>query len=502
MMRTSLKSFTENHGMRLIAAAIFLTALAATSAARAEDEGIQKAKSMSKAFRAAAKEVMPTVVKITSVTKPQKVERSPGANRFPNGENPFKGTPFEDFFNNSPGFQFRGGGVIPQRQGVGSGVIIDPSGVILTNNHVIAGADEITVKLSDGREFKATDIKSDEQTDLAILHVKADKPLPAAKIGDSDKLDIGDWVIAVGCPFELEFSVSQGIISSKGRVLANNRRADFLQTDAAINPGNSGGPLVNLDGEVIGINTAIATSSGGYQGIGFAIPINLAKWVTDQLTKTGNVQRAYLGVQIAPLTNDLAEKFGVPPNTGAAVSDVMPKTPAALAGVEEGDVIVEFAGKPVTSPHNLQEMVERCPLGSKQPLKVKRGNKSIELTVEMKAMPNSFAKSGKVTDDENATESSSELGIEVSDLTPEVAKQLGAENVKGVVITSVAPDGIAAANGIREGSIIIRIGADQTPVKSVEDFKAAMKKESLAKGVMLLIRMQGGGNQFIVLKKN
>jgi len=263
-----------------------LAAIAIAWPARAqEDDAVDQAKSLSRAFRAAAKKVLPTVVTVRTVVKPHEEKKGEP------GQNPFKGTPFEDLFGDEvPGFNFD----VPETPelGLGSGVIIDASGIVLTNNHVVEGADEVVVRLADGRELPATDIKVDARTDLAVLRIKASEPLPAAPLGDSDKLEIGDWVIAVGNPFELEGTVSAGIISAKGRTLGSVGRARFLQTDAAINPGNSGGPLVNLDGEVVGINTAIFSRSGGYQGIGFAIPINLAKWVTPQLIRGGRVERA------------------------------------------------------------------------------------------------------------------------------------------------------------------------------------------------------------------
>ena len=226
----------------------------------------------------------------------------------------------------------------------GSGVIVDPSGVILTNNHVVAGGGEIMVRLSDGREFKAFDIKTDPTTDLAVLHIKSKEPLPAAKLGDSKKVEVGDWVLALGEPFGLEGTVTAGIVSAKGRGIGINEREDYIQTDAAINPGNSGGPLVNLDGEVIGINTAISSNTGGYQGVGFAIPIDLAKWVGEQLVKSGTVHRAYLGVMIQPVSQSLAEQFNVKVHEGVLVTQVQPHTPAAKAGMKAGDIILDFAG--------------------------------------------------------------------------------------------------------------------------------------------------------------
>jgi serine protease Do len=355
------------------------------SARAEEDEGAAKAKTLSKAFRAAAHKVIPTVVKIKSVSNAKRVDEL--SDRTP-GENPFKGTPLEDFFNGGdlpPGLQLHG--QIPQRMGVGSGVIIDPKGIILTNNHVVDGADVVQVELFDGRLLNATDIKVDEQSDLAVMRVKTTAPLPAAVFGDSDAMDIGDWVIAVGCPFELDSTVSAGIISGKSRVLSAESRASFLQTDAAINPGNSGGPLVNLDGEVIGINTAIASNSGFYEGIGFAIPSNLAKWVTSQLIKNGVVQRAYLGVKIGEINGELADRLGVAPNSGVIVSKVLANSPAAAAGLQALDIILSFEGKRVVSPQQLQEVVERSPKGSKQQVEILRSGKNMKLQVDVKLLP-------------------------------------------------------------------------------------------------------------------
>ncbi|MBL8830612.1 MAG: trypsin-like peptidase domain-containing protein, partial [Planctomycetaceae bacterium] len=282
------------------------------------------ANALSQAFRGAAQAVLPTVVTIETRAKPRAVV-NPRGRAMPRGSNPFKGTPFEDFFNDEDlpfGGPGNGGSAQPRSQGTGSGVIIDPSGIILTNNHVVEGADEVIVRFSDERELKADEIKTDPQTDLAVIRVKGAGTLPYAQLGDSSKLDIGDWVIAVGAPFGLDSTVSAGIISGKGRELGSGQRARFLQTDAAINPGNSGGPLVNLNGEVIGINTAIASRSGGFQGIGFAIPSDLAKWVVKQLIEGGTVRRAYLGVGIEQVNGNLAEQFGVKQNQGVLVSEV------------------------------------------------------------------------------------------------------------------------------------------------------------------------------------
>ena len=376
-------------------------------------------------------------------------------------------------------------------------MIIDRTGIILTNNHVIAGADEVLIELANGEQLKAIDIKTDERTDLAVLRVEAGRPLPAARLGDSDSMEIGDWVLAIGCPFELDLTVSAGIISGKGRSLRAGKRASFLQTDAAINPGNSGGPLVNLDGEVVGINTAIASSTGGYQGVGFAIPINLAKWVTKQLIDSGSVRRAYLGVQIRKIDSQVAEELGVQHNQGVAVWKVVSDSPAAAAGIEVKDVILSFAGKPVSDPRGLQTIVERSPIGSTQDLEILRKGKKMTLKVDVKALPEDSELAGRTPWRDGF--SSDELGLDVDELTEELARRLGYEEATGVLITGVAKDGMAAQAGIREGMLVLKVGNRQ--VESVAQFKEAMKNESLEEGVLLLIRATDG-NKFIVLQRS
>jgi serine protease Do len=488
-------------GCLFIAAFAAVCAWGCQSARAQEDQDAAKGKGLSKAFRSAAHKVIPTVVKIKNISKGKRVEGP--ANRA-RGENPFKGTPFEDFFdgeNVPPGFQFHG--FIPPRMGVGSGVIIDPKGIILTNNHVVDGADEVLVELVDGRQLKATDIKSDEQTDLAVLRIKTTSPLPAATFGDSDSMDIGDWVIAVGCPFELDSTVSAGIISGKGRALSKDSRASFLQTDAAINPGNSGGPLVNLDGEVIGINTAIESSTGTYEGIGFAIPSNLVKWVAPQLIKNGSVQRAYLGVKIGEINGEVADHLGVAPNSGVIVSEVLAKSPAYAAGLQEGDIVLSFAQKKIVNPQQLQELVERSPKGSTQQVDILRRGRTMKLQAEVRALPDKLASDAlpSLDNDKNSERGpnfiSEELGIELRDLTPDIAQKLGLDANSGVIVAKVRPEGIAAPSGIRTGMIILFV--EQQRVHSVAEFKAAMKNESLEKGVLLLVRTQSG-NRFLLLK--
>ncbi|MEK6237417.1 MAG: trypsin-like peptidase domain-containing protein, partial [Planctomycetales bacterium] len=314
-----------------IQTAAVLLALSATVCLAEEPDAktaIQYAKALSTAFRNVAKTATPSVVAISTRVKAKTNGRRSA------GENPFQGTPFEDMFREElekRNFSQRNGPQrnAPRESGLGSGIIIDGSGMILTNRHVIKGADEVIVKLHDGREFTATDIRSDDSSDLAILRIRGAKDLKPAQLGNSDKLEIGDWVVAVGNPFGLETTVTAGIISAKGRGLSSVGGVNFIQTDAAINPGNSGGPLFNLEGQVIGVNSAIASSSGGFQGVGFAIPINLAKWVSNQLAQHGEVRRAWLGVTIQQMDDAIARQFGVRPNAGVLVGQVVEGSPAA-----------------------------------------------------------------------------------------------------------------------------------------------------------------------------
>ena len=326
------------------------------------------AKSLSRAFRQAAAQVKPAVVTIIAMKRSQRdaVLRQLLRERL-RGEVPFD-LPAEDSDQ-------------PLHPETGSGVIIESSGLVLTNNHVVQGAEEVVVRLHDGSEIKVKEVKGDPLSDLAILAIDTDLELPVAPLGNSELLEIGDWVIAIGSPFELEATVSAGIISAKGRSIDQIKRAQLIQTDAAINPGNSGGPLVNLDGEVVGINTAIATVSGGYQGVGFAVPVNKAKWVVQQLKANGAVRRAWLGIGIGQLDADVARNLNLPTRSGVWVERVFPNSPAAKADLSAGDVIVEFGGKRVRSPGDLQGIVEQMPLESEQKIVVLRDGKRVPLSV-------------------------------------------------------------------------------------------------------------------------
>lgn len=471
------------------------------------DPVVEHANSLSRAFRESAHVAMPSVVTVYSRESSKKVKSERGEHGMGGmpfgGQDPFKGTPFEGHFKGmipempeGQEYSFR----TPPREGMGTGVIIDKSGIVLTNNHVVDGADTVTVHMSDGREFKATDIKTDPHSDLAVLRIKADGDLPAAHLGNSDDLEIGDWVIAIGNPFEQEKTVTAGIISGKGRSLGSSR-GGYLQTDAAINPGNSGGPLVNLTGEVVGINTAIVSKSGAYEGIGFAIPINQAKWVTEQLIKNGSVARGYLGVGIGAVGNEVAAKLGVKPGEGAIVSQVFPNTPAAEAKFQEGDVVTKFAGHEIHGPREVQEAVEHSPLNTAEPVEVIRDGKPMTLSVTVKAMPEKF---GMEDRDEPAEEKKEEkptgynaegFGMQVGDMTTEETNDTY-KGFEGVVIRKVDPDSIAAEKGLRPGMLIRKVG--KTTVHNAKEFEAALKSESLKDGVLLQIRTERGSH-FVVL---
>ncbi|WP_425616931.1 Do family serine endopeptidase [Anatilimnocola sp. NA78] len=471
-------------------------------------ENLTHANALSQAFRASSNRVLPAVVAIQNVVQPKLVQRemprraprqAPGMQRpgmeelDPLLKRFFEGMPdMEEMQPEQP----RG-----NRESSGSGVIIDASGIILTNNHVVAGGGKLRVKLHDGREFDAVDVKTDPSTDLAVIKIKANAPLPFAELGDSDQMMIGDWVLALGQPFGLQDTVTAGIISAKGRDIGITRHNEFLQTDAAINPGNSGGPLVNLEGKVIGINTAISSSSGGFQGIGFAVPVNVAKWVSSQLLKDGSVHRAYLGVGIQPVDQALAEQLGLSTSQGALITDVQKDSPAAAAGMKSQDVVVEFAGQPVTSPRQLQAVVGRATLGSTQPLVVLRDGKRVTLQVSVREQPKNYGE--RIAQEETGVakpESSTfeDLGMEVAPLTPELAKKLDVSAESGVVVTDVESGSMAAQAGIQQGNVITQVG--RTPVQNVEEFTAAVKKADLAKGLMVLVKSDEG-SRFVVLKK-
>ncbi len=468
-------------------------------------EAAQYAKGLSKAFREAAGRALPSVVRIEK--RPLMVERS-DSRAPPDEGDELDDTPFGDLFRRNPDLRRffrdmpRGMPSVPRREvfGVGSGVIIDESGIVLTNNHVVDGDGKVIVRLMDGREFEPAEIKTDRKADLAIVRIKGAGKLKAAKVADSDKVAVGDWVLALGDPFGLEGTVTAGIISAKGRSINLPVRADFLQTDAAINPGNSGGPLVNLDGEVVGINTAINSLTGLNMGVGFAVPINQAKWVADQLVKSGKVQRAFLGIGIAVLTQELAEQFGLKAREGVLVNEVFPDNPGAKAGLKPGDVIVKFAGKRVSTPQELQSAVETTSVGRSEPMEIIRDAKPQTLEVTLLEQPEDYglvAKGPARSLGRPKSLGSDRLGVEVEPLTKEVADQLGLTSTEGVVITQVRPGSLADLGGLATGMVILE--ANHRPVKSAEDFRKAVTGQPLEKGVLLRVRT-AEGTRFHVLR--
>jgi serine protease Do len=516
-----MKAIISARPTRILLAGIMLLGLVGWVAAasrptgnvteRNSEEGTNFASNLSQAFRNTADEVLPSVVTIQNT--PNTTEQASDRGSESEGEledtpfNPFPGTPFGDMFRDPqlrrffkelpsmPKFDMPRHGI----QGLGSGVIIDKSGIILTNNHVVDGGGKVTVRLHDGREFEAVEVKKDPKTDLAVVRIEGAGSLTPARLGDSDTTKIGDWVLALGQPFGLEGTVTAGIVSAKGRGLGIAAREDFIQTDAAINPGNSGGPLVNLEGDVIGINTAISSRTGGYQGVGFAIPINLAKWVGQQLAESGTVHRAYLGVMIQPVSQELAEQFGVKVREGVVVSEVLTGSPASKAGLKPGDVIVEFDGKAVSTPMELQGLVERAEVGSRQPLVVVRDGKRVTLEFVAREQPADYGLAKADSQRFGDAESSrfDKLGIEVETLTAEVADQLGIDADQGVVVTHVRSGSPSDLAGLNTGMVITQ--ANRKPIKTVEDFRKALDEQPLEKGVLLLVQTSEG-SRFVVIR--
>jgi serine protease Do len=379
----------------------------------------------------------------------------------------------------------------PQRQrSLGSGFIIDADGSILTNNHVVENAQKIVVTLSeDQQEYEAKIVGRDPKTDIAIIKINTKKTLDAANFGDSDKLEVGEWVVAIGNPFGLDSTVTSGIVSAKGRHIGQGPYDNFIQTDASINPGNSGGPLINLRGEVIGINTAIFSRSGTNIGIGFAIPINLVKELLPQLRGKGKVTRGYLGVLIQKVTPDIAESLGVERARGALVANVSKDGPAEKAGVKVGDVIVEFDGKEIKDSGDLPIIVARTPVDKKVGMKVLRDKKEMVLNVTV----------GELKEEEVVASApeKGELGMTVQRLTPQIAESLGLDKAEGVVVTAVEPGSAADEAGIRRGDVILEI--DRKPIRSVDEYKKSVAGIRKGKGVLFLVR-RGESTLFLALK--
>ncbi|MCP9451717.1 MAG: DegQ family serine endoprotease [Nitrospira sp.] len=376
-----------------------------------------------------------------------------------------------------------------KERGLGSGVIVDPNGLIITNNHVVGKAEDIRVTLSDKREFKAKLIGTDPKSDIAVVQIDA-TGLPVVPWADSDKLEVGEFVLAIGNPFGLTQTVTMGIVSALGRSAGIAEYEDFIQTDAAINPGNSGGPLVNVRGELVGINTAIYSQSGGNMGIGFAVPSNMARSIMQQLVQTGRVVRGWLGVSIQDLTPELASQFGIPDTKGVLVSDVVDDSPAQKAGFERGDVIVEYDGKPMDSPTHLRNAVAQTPVGKKVTIKIIRDKKpkTIELTIA--EQPKSMSQSGDEGESDGATPSGVLSGIDVRELNDELASRYGLKSgERGVIVVRVRPGSVAEELGVREGDIILEV--NRQAVTSVKSYEKIVSKLPKDQAVLLLLKRQG-----------
>jgi serine protease Do len=437
-------------------------------------------------FAPVVKEVAPSVVKVYTMTKMK--------------ETSFRDTPWlnDPFFRRFFGEEFDRPGqqrksYTPPQHGLGSGVIVTKDGYILTNNHVVDDADQVKVALQDGREFTAKVVGKDPKSDVAVVKIDA-KELPALKMADSDKIEVGDIVLAVGNPFGIGQTVTMGMVSATGRATLGLDYEDFIQTDAAINPGNSGGALVDTEGRLIGINTAILSRSGGNQGIGFAIPTNLARDIMESLIKDGKVTRGYLGVMIQDVTPALAKEFKLKDDQGALVGDIVPKGPADKAGLKNGDVILEFNGKPVKDSRHLKLEVARAKPGETVPVKILRENDSKTLNATLRELPGPEKLAKAESND--ADETDALHGVSVTDLSAQARRQFNVpRDIQGALVTDVDPGSAAAEAGLKPGDVIMEI--NRKAVASAED---AVKLTDNAKDKTTLLRVWSGrGSHYVVV---
>ncbi len=460
-----------------VAGALVATGINGTSTLRAgdavitEQRGAIESMSMPSSFAELADRLSPAVVNV-KVTKVMHTGfQGSDMHGTPHGDQ------FGDFFN-------RFFGQMPRNypsQGAGSGVIISEDGYILSNNHVVEGAKEVSVTLANKKEYAAEVVGLDPETDLAVLKIEA-KELPKATLGNSERLKVGDWVVAIGNPFGLNHTVTSGIVSAKGRVIGAGPYDNFIQTDASINPGNSGGPLFNLQGEVVGINTAIIPQG---QGIGFAIPVNTAKPLIPQLVEHGEVTRGYLGVNIQTITEDLAKALEVEEQSGALVSDVMPDSPAQKAGIERGDIIIDFDGHKIADSRDLPAKVAATPVGEEVKVIVRRNGKEKELAVSVGELAADDSSHGK-------TEGTSKgkWGLQLHDLDDKVAAQLRIDAQQGVAIVGVEPGSVAAKAGLRKGDLIIEVNREA--VDSVSKVKKQISDAEDKDKLLLLVQRENG----------
>ncbi len=459
-------------------AAVFAASSLSYAPAYAADPAESSARAQLPDFVSLVEKYGKGVVNISTVREARKIE---GANPFSELDER-QAEIFKRF--GFPMIPFIGPQEEPERRGTGSGFIISSDGLILTNHHVIDGADEITVRLTDKREFKGKVLGSDKKTDIAVVKIDA-KDLPVLKMGDSSKLKVGEWVAAIGSPFGLDNTVTAGIVSAKSRQLPSDQYVPFIQTDVAVNPGNSGGPLFNMDGEVVGINSQIFSTSGGFMGLSFAIPIDLALQIKDQLITKGHVTRGRIGVVVQSMTQELAESFGLKTPKGAIVSQIDKKGPAAKSELKEGDIIIEANGKAIASSGDLPVLVSTLAPGSDLTLKVLRDGK--EVTVKVKVGQDESADASNAG--KKAADSASRLGVSVRALTAEEADSVG---TNGLVVTAVT--GAARKAGIQRGDIIISVNGKE--MKKASDLGAVIAK---TKSLRLLVQ-RGQSRLFIPVK--
>jgi serine protease Do len=457
-------------------------------------------------FADLAEKLLPAVVNI-STTQTVKAEQRSGKDK-DNPDGPElpqfpPGSPFEEFFKDFFKHQHPQGQGQPQAEGrkatsLGSGFIVDPAGFVVTNNHVIADADEITVILHDNTNLKAELVGRDTKTDIAVLKVKSDKPLVAVPWGDSDKARVGDWVLAIGNPFGLGGTVTAGILSARQRDINSGPYDDFLQTDASINRGNSGGPMFNMDGQVIGINTAIYSPSGGSIGIGFAIPSVLAQAIVHELIAETDhiVHRGWLGVRIQEVTDEIAESLGLTKSEGALVASVTENGPAQTAGIQPGDVIMTFDGKSVNAMRNLPRLVAETPVDKVVPVTVwrKRAQTSLQVKVgRLQETETASAEQGKKNEPpKSRADTVKALGMTLSDVTPELKEKYSlGDDAKGVVVVDVQKDSPGAEKGLRPGDVIMEAAQEEVKSPSQVAGKVADAKKSGRKSILLLVERQG-----------
>jgi serine protease Do len=427
----------------------------------------------------------PAVVNISTTSQGETPPQLGGQGPFGQGDPHEFWEPFERFFGPLPRRPFK-------QRSLGSGFIINRDGFILTNNHVVENADEIVVKLENEKEYKAKIVGRDPKTDLALIKIDDAPDLATVTLGNSDDLKVGEWVMAIGNPFGLDHTVTAGIVSAKGRYIGQGSYDNFIQTDAAINPGNSGGPLINLKGEVVGINSAIFSRAGGNIGIGFAIPVNLAKELLPELETKGKVTRGWLGVLIQKVTPEIADSLGLKEAKGALVADVMKDGPAEEAGIKVGDVIVEFDGHNVKDSTELPLLVARTPVGKVAKVKVLREKDTETLSVKI----------GELKEEGEVVASGKEegFGLTVQPLTPDIAENLGmSSDAKGVVVSGVEPGSAADDAGMRRGDVILEVNREA--VKDVSSYRKALKGTAKGKSVLFLVR-RGDNTIFLAMKPN